>query len=299
MEDGPLHDRVFIGGFGLGQKDRSRIYMQEGKKAEKGLLNFTKKSCRSRPTNQTFTFSTVCLVALVGASCASSTPPTVVCGVCEESGRYVRVQIPSGQISTGLQGSFSHPLNLSPQDWKQVLAVVRIRPYVQRFGVFSRKGDEKPVFDQEEIDHLSLALSRAFPQARAQEWVVFSLSRPDSTYGTEMTTGAWFARDTTLHLLLANYRATVRLSNRQEAQDQDPLFRIQRQVQYEFVENGYARIPSDNKSLLSLLLPQTPHLIIEYQQLLEKGLAASNDAPMKRPRTPCQEPDGRQVRGKN
>jgi hypothetical protein len=159
-------------------------------------------------------------------------------------------------------------LNLSPQDWKPILASIRV--YADLF--FPMEETERPAFTVEEIDYLSMTLSRAFAKAQPQEWVVFSLSQPGPAHVTDMTTGGWYVEGTMLHLLLANYRAAVRMNNIRDVLERDPLFEVLSAPRYEFAETDYAYAGSKKKSLLSSLRQETPHLVIEYQQLIAEGL---------------------------
>jgi hypothetical protein len=155
-------------------------------------------------------------------------------------------------------------LNLSPKDWKPILASIRV--YADLF--FPIETTEQPAFTPEEIDYLSMTLSRAFAKASSEQWVVFGLSKPVPASGSEMTTGGWYVEGTTLHLLLANYRAAVSVNNIREVLDRDPLFEVLSAPRYDFVLTEHSKEGSKKKSLFSSLRQETPHLIIEYQQLL-------------------------------
>ena len=213
--------------------------------------------------------SAICLVACVGSGCAgTSSPATIVCGTCEEPGRFVRLQAYDSQAFLVNQGGFSHPLNLSPKDWKPILASIRV--YADLF--FPIETTEQPAFTPEEIDYLSMTLSRAFAKAEPREWVIFSLSQPSPASVTEMTTGAWYVEGTTLHLLLANYRAAVSMNNIRDVLEQDPLFEVLSAPRYEFVQTEYSKEGSEKKSLFSSLRHKTPHLAIDYTHLLAEEL---------------------------
>ena len=222
-----------------------------------------------RATLQAYTFSAVCLVTCVGSGCAgTSSPATIVCGTCEEPGRFVRLQAYDSQAFLVNQAGFSHPLNLSPKDWKPILASIRV--YADLF--FPIETTEQPAFTPEEIDYLSMTLSRAFAKAEPRDWVIFSLSQPSPASVTEMTTGAWYAEGTTLHLLLANYRADVSMNNIRDVVERDPLFEVYGSPRYDFVLTEHSIEGSEKKSLLSSLRQKTPHLAIEYTQLLAQEL---------------------------
>jgi hypothetical protein len=191
-----------------------------------------------------------------------------VCGTCEEPGRFVRLQAYDSQAFLVNQTGFSHPLNLSPKDWKPILASIRV--YADLF--FPIETTEQPAFTPEEIDYLSMTLSRAFAKAQPREWVIFSLSQASLASVTEMTTGAWYVEGTTLHFLLANYRADVSMNNIRDVLERDPLFEVYGSPRYDFVLTEHSKESSEKKSLLSSLRHKTPHLAIEYTQLLAEEL---------------------------
>jgi len=70
------------------------------------------------------------------------------------------------------------------------------------------------------------------------------------------------------HLLLPNFHAPVRMDNLREVLNRDPLFDVLDATRYEFLPSEYADEGSDKQSLLSYVRDETPHLAIEYQQLL-------------------------------
>jgi hypothetical protein len=202
-----------------------------------------------------------------GAGCAGSfTPSTIVCGTCEEPGRFVRLQIQHSRSPFVEHGEFSHPLRLRPQDWKLVLADIRIRPLIS----FLRKGEEEPAFTPEEIEYLSMTLSRAFAAASSREWVVFGLKSSHPSPVPKMTTGAWYVEGTTLHLLLPNFQAAVPLENLREVLNRDPLFKVLEGNRYEFVSTENSVAVARKTSPLSFLREEIPHLAIEYQSLLTR-----------------------------
>ena len=87
---------------------------------------------------------------------------------------------------------------------------------------FFRRGEEQPAFTQEEIDYLSMTLNRAFAKASSQQWVVFGLSHPLPSSGSDMTTGAWYVKGAQLHLLMPNFHAAVRMDNLRDILNRDP-----------------------------------------------------------------------------
>jgi hypothetical protein len=163
-------------------------------------------------------------------------------------------------------------VRLSPENWKPLLASIRVQSSLS----FFRRGEEQPAFTQKEIDYLSMTLSRAFAKASSRQWVVFGLSHPAPPSGSDMTTGAWYVIDTQLHLLMPNFHAAVPMDNVREILNRDPMFEVLDATRYEFVPTDFSVEDSEEPSLLSILKQETPHIAIEYQQLLAGGPGQNN-----------------------
>jgi hypothetical protein len=158
---------------------------------------------------------------------------------------------------------------LNSEDWIPILVGIRVRAVAN----FLRKGKEKAAFTPDEIDYLSMTLSRAFAKASPEQWVVFGLSNPSSAYGRHMTTGAWYVEGTLLHLLLPNFHAPVSMVNLRQALDRDPMLNVLEGRRYEFLHTEFTHPHKDSgdQSILSFLMEETPHLVLEYQRLLTRA----------------------------
>jgi hypothetical protein len=225
-------------------------------------------------------FIAVCLAGCLGQSCAA--PPTttrIACGFCETPERFVRLQAHPAHAGQDGQRRFAHPLRLSPEDWKPVLASVHIQPKTQRFLFLSVKGEETPAFTPEEIVYLSTTLSKAFAQALPSEWVVFGLTRRGPPEITEVITGGWYADGPRLHLVLANYRAAVTMPNIHEVLERDPLFEVVGSGTYELVPGDFAKDERGQGFALNFLKPELQHLAIDYQRLLASPSERPQPAP--------------------
>jgi hypothetical protein len=192
-----------------------------------------------------------------------------VCGLCEEPNRFVRLQAFPSHTFEDTQRRFAHPFNLEPDEWKIILSNVHVQPNIRPNYFSSRMGPETPVFTPEDVTYLSQTLHLAFGKAQAEDVIVFALSYPGPPQSTEVTTGGWYVEGTRLHLLLANYRATVSMSNIREVLDREPLFEIVGSKRFDFVTNEMAQKVSNKSSfLVSVLTSETPHLAIEYNMML-------------------------------
>ena len=84
-------------------------------------------------------------------------------------------------------------------------------------------------------NNISLITSlEAFSRVKSSEWVVFYLAHTQASNVTEITSGAFFAQNGYLHLLIANYRYAVTVPLLQQQIRDHPL-RPKGEGFYEFV----------------------------------------------------------------
>ena len=83
---------------------------------------------------------------------------------------------------------------------------------------------------------------------------------------TEITTGAWYVKDTQLHLILGNYREAFTMASIRELLWQDPLHMIAGPL-YEFVPGPHQSLTREDKGIGTFLIPEAPQLTLTYQQL--------------------------------
>jgi hypothetical protein len=191
----------------------------------------------------------------------------VVCGMCEEPDRFVRLQVSTRDRRAESTQPFSHPFRWSAEQWKPVLRSIHVQKRGE--GVLFFPGPNGPTlqaFTPAEVDYLSETLTRAFAQAQPSEVVVFGLTSPKTQEITEITTGAWFVKDAQLHLILGNYREAVTMSSIRELLWQDPLHMIAVAL-YEFVPGPHQSLPREDNGLGTFLSPEAPQLALTYQQL--------------------------------
>jgi Short C-terminal domain len=213
--------------------------------------------------------TTMLMMAVLAVACSFGAVPAsrVVCGMCEEPDRFVRLQVSTRDRHAESTQSFSHPFRWSSEQWKPILRSIYVQKRGQ--GVFffpTPNGSALSAFTPAEVDYLSETLTRAFAQAQPSEVVVFGLTSPKTQEITEITTGAWFVKDTQLHLILGNYREAFTMSNIRELLWQDPLHMIAGAL-YEFVPGPYQSLPREDNGLGTFLIPEAPQLALTYQQL--------------------------------
>lgn len=164
------------------------------------------------------------LAVWLTSGCVWTAQPTrMVCGACEEPDRFVRLQLRPTQSFHAGPPAFAHPFRLGPEDWKPILASIRVQTSSTKFILVPDKHPAVPAFTPGEIEYLSGTLGRAFAEARPEELVVFGLIHTGQADLVEMTTGGWFVEGSSLHLVLANYHCAVTLPGVRERLAQDPL----------------------------------------------------------------------------
>ena len=209
------------------------------------------------------------MMAALAVACSLGAVPVsrVVCGMCEEPDRFVRLQAFTKDRHAESTQPFSHPFRWSAEQWKPILRSIHVQKRGQGAFFFpGPNGPTLPAFAPAEVDYLSETLTRAFAQAQPSEVVVFGLTSPKTQEITEITTGAWFVKDTQLHLILGNYREAFTMSNIRELLWQDPLHMIAGAL-YEFVPGPYQSLPREDNGLGTFLIPEAPQLALTYQQL--------------------------------
>lgn len=177
----------------------------------------------------------------------------------EEQERFVRLEPRPDGAARG-----THPVVLSPADWMRTLAGIRIRP--RKDSILFTRDLEPPTeaFAPDEIAYLGRALSEAFARAKPDEWVVFGMSRVLPSGLNEITTGGWFAEETRLHLLLANYRHSATKTAVRERLWQEPLRAVAAPF-YDVVQDERQTVVKGTGLLTALSSGSGPEIVIEYR----------------------------------
>lgn len=223
----------------------------------------------------------VCTIGLGAPACQGPTQSTrIACGSCEGQDRMVRLQ--AGSPSSDKESPrFAHPMTLSAEDWRLILRSIHVQKQEPLLLFFSTKGPEEPAFTDDEIDYLSVTLSRVFANAHPDERVVFALSRRQSAELSEVTSGSWFVSGQSLHLVLANYRFAITMPTVRELLWQDPMW-TRADPLYDLVPGTYQTVVREEGSSHRLLFLTLPSLSIEFKQLL-LAESMSSPAPQKSP----------------
>lgn len=218
-----------------------------------------------------------CALIWVGQACTRLPQPMrVACGGCEDQARFVRLQVPPDAQRDGRR--YTHPFHLNAEDWKPILSSIRVKKRNAGFLIFHRPEETViEAFPPEEIQFLSAALSKAFAQARPEEWVVFLVSRPTSPDVMEVTTGAWYVEESNLHFVLTNYRDVVALPSTRELLWEEPLW-TDADLFYDLVPGKHQSLVKEEIALKRLLVSSPSDLSIAYQPLLLAESAPSEAA---------------------
>lgn len=204
----------------------------------------------------------------------------VACGACEQADRFVRLQDAPAKAHQNNVSAMTHPFQLSSEDWTAALQQIRVRKRDRGwFFIAAPQDAASPAFTREEIDYLSTTLPRAFAQAQPEEWVTFGLSRtttPDMASLTEFTTGAWYVKGDSLHLVLANYREGVTMPGIRDLLRENPLHMIAA-PRYEFAPAPHQVARPEEDGLRTFFFPDFPELVLVYRALTRE--AREREAP--------------------
>lgn len=244
----------------------------------------------------------VLLVAVVLLCQACLGPERSARPAHEEQERFVRLEARADAPRPEGAARFAHPVVLSPADWMRILAGIRIQPRKDSFLFTRALEPPTEAFAPDEIVYLGRALSETFAKARPDEWVVFGISKVLPSGLTEITTGGWFAEETRLHLLLANYRHSATKSSIRERLWNEPLRAIAAPF-YDVVQDERQTVVKGTGLLSALSSGSGPEIVIEYRALLgappaaiRSPVPAIEKAPAAEKVTPAQEtgklPDG-------
>lgn len=165
------------------------------------------------------------LVILIHQSCVGPLPSLrPVCGNCEESDRFVRLERVKPEFTEDVPPPFSHPFELDPEEWSEILAAIYVQKIKPGFLISEGKGPEEPAFTTEEIHYLSTTLPKAFVQAQPDEIIVYALSHSAASPLSEISTGGLFFKNDRLHVILANHRLPVSMPSIRELIWDHPLY---------------------------------------------------------------------------
>ena len=210
-------------------------------------------------------------VLCASASCSTAQYDRAPCALCEEPSRYVRLQ---DAPRLGIGEGFSHPFQLTSQEWAILLRSIQVQPLERPLLAPAIKGAVQEAFTEEDVTYLSETLSRACADASAQEWVVFVLTRARQPGLDEMTSGAWYAQGDQIHLRLSNYRIAVALPSIRKVVWQQPT-RQHATAVYDVVPGEHQRLRIDREGR-NPFTNDPIDLAMDYRQIIVLPQASSN-----------------------
>ncbi len=223
---------------------------------------------RAHRTVEGLRLGVLCVLADVATGCAADArSDRMVCAVCEEPDRFVRIQPAPVEELLSERRVLAHPLRLSEKEWEALLRSIHVQGLRRPLFAPLDKGPVEAGFHDDEAKYLSETLARACAEVTPEEWVIFALRRASQAGLAEFTSGAWYVVGARVHLRLANYRVTVTLPGLQKAIWENPT-RPQGDVFYELVPGEHQRLVS--QPYTSPFGSTSPDLAIDYAALTRK-----------------------------
>ena len=189
----------------------------------------------------------------------------------------MRLQAFKAEGTAVAKGTFSHPLSLSPDEWRTILDSVKIQNTTSIFLLFTKREPDQPAFRPVDRAVLSGMLSKALAQAQSDELVVFGLTERPGEGVSKMTTGGWFARNGELHLVLANHGFVVSMGSIRERLLADPLRPVTGRT-FEVPPGPHQHIVKEGRLIHRTVDPDPVELAIAVQPLLTGETAVSGSA---------------------
>jgi hypothetical protein len=235
--------------------------------------------------------SLICSLLLAAAITLGATPVTrIVCGLCEQPDRFVRLQAIATVSDTVDSEQLTNPLILSPEDWTSILRELHVQRQGEGMVFLVPPGPVMQAFTAEEVSYLSVTLSKAFAQAQPNEWIVFGLSGSSTQGLTEITTGGAYVKGSSLHFLLANYRKVVTMPSTRQLLWERPL-RQDAGPLYDLVAGKYQTIVRDPNAVSGFFSSAPSELSIAYQALLLGDAVKASDSQESSPMNPSPIPN--------
>ncbi len=210
---------------------------------------------------------TLFVTMLSPIGCAATAPPTRL--IYADDDRFVRLEVTASASRTDLQ----HPASLDQEELEVLLQHVRAHPRAispqAPFGYAARPtaSDRSRAFSDADAALLSEQIGRGLEKATPLEMVMFFLVHPRDEAIQEITSGAVYLDEDTLHLLLANYRHPTLGTLEIDEARADPLTVLGRPT-YEIDPGPSGKLkPRSGFRLLLTELPQ--HLLYASRPLLK------------------------------
>ncbi len=146
-----------------------------------------------------FPWNKIALAATLLLCLGCAGPPLVNRPVQTEPSWFVRLDSYQ-ESSPSSDRLYDHPATWTTEELSAILSRLLLE---EQRGILDTAKPPRPVFSQEEINHLAPAIQNAFRTARPHEWLSFHLTEP---FGNAITSGGLFIKNGRLHIILANHQ---------------------------------------------------------------------------------------------
>lgn len=145
------------------------------------------------------------LYSILSVGCAAPHVPARI--IYEDPVNFVRLEEDSEVLAEWPPSHHTHPFTIEPDKLRTILSGLKVQEHwiaLQRW----MRGESPlvPAFTEEELTLLSVRLSEALAEAKANERVTFYLSQPQTFARRIITTGGFYVHGTELHIILGNWR---------------------------------------------------------------------------------------------
>lgn len=175
--------------------------------------------------------------------------------------RYVILNRRAGAQPPEMSDGSVYRPGIAESNWERILGHIYVRPRKSFFSMATGDSEPVPAFTQDDRHYLAKSLSEAFLKAGPQEIALFYLSHSRESGVTEITSGGWYLRDSTIRLIMPNYRQAVTMAFIEEKIRVDPL-RPAGHSFYDIVPRPHQVLQAGPASI-NMLFPQVPELVID------------------------------------
>ena len=181
--------------------------------------------------------------------------------------RYVKIVDTTEASNDSPVSGLAHPIMLPEANWARMLGDIYVRPRRRWITLTGTTSDPMFAFSEGDQQYLAHHLAEAFSRVKPSEWVAFYLAHTQGPDVTEITSGAFFAQNGYLHLLIANYRYVVTVPLLQQ-QIRDRPLRPKGQSFYEFVPQVKQSVATERTwDLPKPFMAEFRELLVEMDEL--------------------------------
>ena len=148
---------------------------------------------------------------LIGMTMWGCAPKTVTTLIHKDSLFQVHLQRTIGKDNNPIDAGYQHPLSLSASEIERLLKSIQVR---YRPGILQRlfsgpHPETEQAFSDEEIQRMSVGISKALATATSADRINFRLKHPRGILTPSLTTGVVYVKEDHLVIILGNYQYTL------------------------------------------------------------------------------------------